>query len=122
MKRTFAFVVFFALCTFEVLSQTILTGHVINDKKEPVFNAPVVLMRLTDSLTLNYTFTDDKGHYKLITENKEEKWLLTVYGFNIARQTKIIENKSQIVDFDVIEQAIQIREVSVKSEKIWGGN
>ncbi len=122
MKRTFAFVILFALCTIEVLSQTILTGHVINDKKEPVFNASVVLMRMSDSLTLNYTFTDDKGQYKLITENKEEKWLLTVYGFNIARQTKTIGNKSQIVDFDVIEQALQIREVSVKSEKIWGGS
>ncbi len=122
MKRTFVFIILFALCTLEAMSQTILTGHVINEKKQPVFNASVVLMRISDSLTLNYTFTNDKGHYKLITESKEDKWLLTVYGFNIGRQTKTIENKSQIVDFDVFEQALQIREVSVKSEKIWGGN
>ncbi|MBQ8959320.1 MAG: TonB-dependent receptor [Bacteroidales bacterium] len=122
MRKPFAFVILFALFTCEALSQTILTGHVLNEKKEPVFNASVVLMRVTDSLPLSYTFTDDKGHYKLITENKEEKWLLTVYGFNIGRQSKIIENKSQVVDFNVAEQAIQIREVSVKSEKIWGGN
>lgn len=120
MKSTFVFVILFALCTFDVMSQTILTGHVINDKKEPVFNASVVLMRMNDSLTLNYTFTDDKGYYKLITENKEDQWLLTIYGFNIDRQTKMIEKKSQIVDFNVTERAIQIREVSVKSEKIWG--
>ena len=122
MRKPFAFVILFALFTCEALSQTILTGHVLNEKQQPVFNASVVLMRVTDSLPLSYTFTDDKGHYKLITENKEEKWLLTVYGFNIGRQSKIIENKSQVVDFNVVEQAIQIREVSVKSEKIWGGN
>ena len=122
MKKTIVFVILFTLCTFDVLSQAILTGHVINDKKEPVFNASVVLMRMCDSLTLNYTFTDDKGHYKLITENKEEKWFLAVYGFNLKRQFKVVENKTQTVDFTVVEEALQLKEVSVKSEKIWGGN
>ncbi len=122
MKRTCIIVILFTLCIFGAFSQTIISGTVTNDKKEPVLNASVVLMRVADSLPLNYTFTDDKGYYKLITEKKDEQWLITVYGFNIGRQSKAIENKSQTVDFTVVEQALQIREVSVKSEKIWGKN
>ena len=33
-----------------------------------------------------------------------------------------MENKTQTVDFTVQEEALQLKEVSVKSEKIWGGN
>ncbi len=70
MKRTCIIVILFTLCIFGAFSQTIISGTVTNDKKEPVLNASVVLMRVADSLPLNYTFTDDKGYYKLITEKK----------------------------------------------------
>ncbi len=112
-------VFFFAVPAF---AQTTISGEVVNEKKQPVFNASVMLLRVTDSLPMAYTFTDEKGHYQLVTQSEEAKLLLAVYGFNLKRQFKEVENKTQTVNFTVVEEALQLKEVSVKSEKIWGGN
>lgn len=111
--------VFFCIHAF---AQTTISGEVLNEKKQPVFNASVMLLRVTDSLPMAYTFSDEKGHYQLVTQSEEAKLLIAVYGFNLKRQFKEVENKTQTVDFTVQEEALQLKEVSVKSEKIWGGN
>ena len=112
-------VFFFVVPTF---AQTTISGEVVNEKKQPVFNASVMLLRVTDSLPMAYTFTDEQGHYQLVMQSEDTKLLLAVYGFNLKRQFKEVENKTQTVDFAVVEEALQLKEVSVKSEKIWGGN
>ena len=111
--------IFFGVQAF---AQTTISGEVLNEKKQPVYNASVMLLRVTDSLPMAYTFTDEKGHYQLVTQSEEAKLLIAVYGFNLKRQFKEVENKTQTVDFTVQEEALQLKEVSVKSEKIWGGN
>ena len=113
------FVFFFAV---PASAQTTISGEVHNEKKQPVYNASVMLLRVTDSLPMAYTFTNEKGHYQLVTQSEEAKLLIAVYGFNLKRQFKEVENKTQTVDFTVVEEALQLKEVSVKSEKIWGGN
>ena len=115
----FIFVFFFTVPAF---AQTTISGEVLNEKKQPVYNASVMLLRVTDSLPMAYTFTDEKGHYQLVAQSEEAKLLIAVYGFNLKRQFKEVENKTQTVDFTVVEEALQLKEVSVKSEKIWGGN
>ena len=121
MKRLVFLIIsiFFAVPAF---AQTTISGEVLNEKKQPVYNASVMLLRVTDSLPMAYTFTNEKGHYQLVTQSEEAKLLLAVYGFNLKRQFKEVENKTQTVDFTVVEEALQLKEVSVKSEKIWGGN
>lgn len=79
-------------------------------------------MRSTDSLTVAFAFTDDEGFYEIFTKSEAEKMLLSVYGFNVKKQTKLIDNVSQTVDFVVKEEAILLQEVSIKSEKIWENN
>ena len=111
-----------AFFSLQAIAQTTISGEVLNEKKQPVFNASVMLLRVTDSLPMAYTFTDEKGHYQLVTQSEEAKLLIAVYGFNLKRQFKEVENKTQTVDFTVQEEALQLKEVSVKSEKIWGGN
>ena len=121
--RKYLFILFaFAVFSLKVIAQTTISGEVHNEKKQPVYNASVMLLRVTDSLTMAYTFTNEKGHYQLVTQSEEAKLLLAVYGFNLKRQFKEVENKTQTVDFTVQEEALQLKEVSVKSEKIWGGN
>ena len=107
--------------TVHAFAQTTISGEVLNEKKQPVYNASVMLLRVTDSLPMAYTFSEEKGHYQLVTKSEEAKLLLAVYGFNLKRQFKEVENKTQTVNFTVVEEALQLKEVSVKSEKIWGG-
>lgn len=121
--RKYLFILFaFAASSLKVIAQTTISGEVHNEKKQPVYNASVMLLRVADSLPMAYTFPDEKGHYQLVTQSEEAKLLLAVYGFNLKRQFKEVENKTQTVDFTVVEEALQLKEVIVKSEKIWGGN
>ena len=121
MKRL-VFLIISIFFSVQAFAQTTISGEVVNEKKQPVFNASVMLLRVTDSLPMAYTFTDEKGHYQLVTQSEEAKLLIAVYGFNLKRQFKEVENKTQTVDFTVVEEALQLKEVSVKAEKIWGGN
>ncbi len=116
------FLLLLAFLSIKTFAQTTISGEVLNEKKQPVYNASVMLLRVADSLPMAYTFSDEKGHYQLVTQSEEAKLLLAVYGFNLKRQFKEVENKTQTVNFTVVEEALQLKEVSVKSEKIWGGN
>ena len=118
MKRIVFLIISVFFC-IHAFAQTTISGEVLNEKKQPVFNASVMLLHVTDSLPMAYTFTDEKGHYQLVTQSEEAKLLIAVYGFNLKRQFKEVENKTQTVDFTVVEEALQLKEVSVKSEKIW---
>ena len=120
--KQFVFLIISLFFVVPAFAQTTFSGEVVNEKKQPVFNASVMLLRVTDSLPMAYTFSDEHGHYQLVTQNEETKLLLAVYGFNLKRQFKEVENKTQKVNFTVMEEALQLKEVSVKSEKIWGGN
>lgn len=121
MKRQF-FLILSLFLASNCFSQTRVSGIVKNEKGDPVFNASVILMRSTDSLTVAFAFTDDEGFYEIFTKSEAEKMLLSVYGFNVKKQTKLIDNVSQTVDFVVKEEAILLQEVSIKSEKIWENN
>jgi hypothetical protein len=77
-------------------------------------------MNTADSSVIAFNFSNSDGDYTIYTERKEDELLLMVYGFNIKRQIKKIANQSQKVDFIVNEEAIELKEFSVKSEKIWG--
>ena len=87
MKRL-VFLIISIFFGVQAFAQTTISGEVNNEKKQPVFNASVMLLRVTDSLPMAYTFTDEKGHYQLVTQSEEAKLLIAVYGFNLKRQFK----------------------------------
>lgn len=101
-------------------AQTVIKGNIINKANEPISDASVMIMKTADSSVVAFSFSDNKGDYTIYTDQKEKELLLMVYGFNIKKQIKKIDNQSQTVDFVVGEDAIELKEFSVKSEKIWG--
>ena len=73
-----------------------------------------------DSSIIGYCFTDEKGDYKLSYKGDNPYLLINISAINIKQQTKHVENKSQTVDFIAEEGSVSLREVVVKSNKIWG--
>ncbi len=102
------------------IAQTVIEGKIINEGNAPIPNASVVLMNTADSSVVAFSFSNSKGEYTIYTDPKEKELLLMVYGFNIKKQIKEIDNHNQTVDFIVGEEALELKEFSVKSEKIWG--
>jgi len=102
------------------IAQIVIEGKIINKSDQPISDASVMLMKTADSSVVAFNFSNNKGEYTIYTDQKEKELLLMVYGFNIEKQIKRIANRSQEVDFIVSEEAIELKEFSVKSEKIWG--
>ena len=103
-------------------SQTNISGTIKNKKGEPVFRASVILSRVADCTIVAYNFSDEKGHYEIAVNSEDTTLLISVYGFNVKKQVMEIENRSQTLDFNVVEEAVLLREVSVKADKIWSEN
>lgn len=109
------------LCgTIPVLSQTVITGKIANENRQSLPDISVMLMIPTDSTIVDYSLTDEKGNYKLSYNGNSPYLLVTITAFDIKRQTKQVENKSQTVNFTTEEGSIVIQEVVVNATKMWG--
>ena len=94
-------------------------GHVRCDN-EPVEFGVVAMLQPSDSSIIAYTMTDEHGHYSLRTVKQLDEVLVRVRGFNIKEEVRRIKARSQTLDFVVNIQSIMLREVEVKSQKLWG--
>lgn len=101
-------------------SQTDIIGRVVNKNHKGLSDISVRLMLPADSSIIGYCFTDEKGNYKLSYKGDNPYLLINISAINIKQQTKHVENKSQTVDFIAEEGSVSLREVVVKSNKIWG--
>lgn len=114
------FVSLLLLGSLPALSQTVITGKVVNKKHQNQPDVSVMLMLPTDSTIVDYSLTDEKGNYKLSYNGNSSQLLITISAFDIKRQIKRVENKSQTLNFITEEGSIAIQEVVVKSTKMWG--
>ena len=87
---------------------------------EPVESAIVSLLQPSDSSIVAYSVTDRQGRYSLQAATRLGEVLVRVAGFNIKRQVVRVEARSQTLDFSVEEENMLLREVMVKSRKLWG--
>lgn len=106
--------------TVPLFSQTVITGRVANKNNKVLPDISVMLMLPSDSSIVNYNFTDEKGNYALSYKGNSSHLLITISAFDIKRQIKRVENKSQTVNFTTEEGSVVLREVIVKPIKMWG--
>lgn len=101
-------------------TQTISVSGQARCGTEKVVGALVTMLQPTDSSIVAYTTTDKQGFYTLKVATQLSEVLLSISGFNIKRKTTRIKAHSQTFDFYVEEENRILREVVVKSQKLWG--
>ena len=101
-------------------TQTISVNGQARCGAERVVGALVTLLQPTDSSIVAYATTDKQGFYTLKATTQLGEVLLSISGFNIKRKTTRIKAHSQTLDFYVEEENRILREVVVKSQKLWG--
>jgi len=123
VKRKFCLLFLFCFSAiYGLQAQTIIEGTIIDPKGEMVTAASVVLRQISDSTIVSYSFSDAKGMYRLTYSGGSNDLMVSVSGFNIKRQTKQINNRSQQINFIVEDKELELKEVLVKSTKIWGAH
>ena len=101
-------------------SKISVTGQVRCGTK-PVEEGIVALLHPSDSSVVAYSMTDRQGRYSVEATTALSELLIRVTGFNIKRKLMRIKALSQTLDLSVEEESILLRELVVKSRKLWGG-
>lgn len=107
-------------CALPTFAQTVIKGKVTDKTNKPISDVSVMLMLPADSTVVAYGFSDNKGDYSLSYSGESGYLLISISAFEIKRQVKRVENKSQTVNFTTEEGTIDLREVLVEPLKIWG--
>lgn len=117
MKRVIAFVVVFTVICPMSIAQTVIEGSVLNVQGKAVDAYVTVAPKGTDNI-LGFADTDNKGHYKLDFITDADSVAVAVVGIGITRITRIVANRTQMLNFLAEEKVFQIKEVKVKASKI----
>lgn len=116
MKRYFS--LFLILISAMAQAQTIIIGIVRDEKRNPMADINVTLQEKSGRLTLGFAMTDVKGAYKLEYKGKADSIAITVSGFNVQKQTKIVPNRNQNIHFSIESASILLNEVKITPPKI----
>ncbi len=104
----------------DLQAQITIKGHISDKQKEPYVGCTVVLKALPDSTIIGYDFSNEHGNFNISYDGKAEMLEISISGMQITPQSKNIENKTQTVNFTVEEEDVQLKEIVIKSTKMWG--
>jgi hypothetical protein len=95
-------------------------GKVSSASTSDLPNVTVSIASISDpEMIEEYTFTDEKGEYSLEYKGKADSVLIIVSGITVDNQSKKVPAITQRVDFLVSEKVHKIKEIVIKSDKIW---
>ncbi len=116
MKHTITIILFLVI-TGMASAQTVIHGTVMDEQGKPV-DAYITASPKGSVNVLGFADTDTKGIYSMEIKAQADSLAITVAGIGIVSQTKTVANRAQRLDFTVKESTMQLKEVSVRAEKI----
>ena len=106
-----------ATITYEVKAQTVIEG-IVTDSLGVAVDAYVTVSPKGMSNIIGFADTDAKGHYRLQFRSEADSVVVTAAGMAIGNVSRIVANRSQRLDIRARQKAIELKEVSVKADKI----
>lgn len=111
--------IFAVLFCCGLCAQTRIHG-VVCDKEsgEPEVGVMVSVLTVDESAFLGIATTDGEGKYEIIFNTDQDSVRVSVSGFNIRKETKVIKASDQECSFRTVYDKLAIKESIVKSEPI----
>ena len=116
-KSIVTFILALAAVCGKVEAQTTIEGT-ITDSLGVAVDAYVTVSPRGVSNIIGFADTDAKGHYRLQFRSKADSVVVTAAGMAIGNVARIVANRSQRLDIRARQKAIELKEVSVKADKI----
>lgn len=114
----FIFFVIFLHFFFISFSQTKISGKIIDKDNISLQGASIIVTKIKGNIILTYAISDSNGAYSLNIKSKLDSLQINVSYIGYAKQSKIILNKSQTLNFNLLESTEKLKEVIVKSSAI----
>ena len=114
----FVFFVIFLHFFFISFSQTRISGKITDKDSAALQGASVIVTKVKGNTILTYAISDSNGAYSLNINSELDSLQISVSYIGYAKQSKIILNKSQTLNFNLLETTEKLKEVVVKSSAI----
>ncbi len=102
----------------KLFSQAVISGKIFNEQNEIIFNANVVISNPNQSQIIAYAITNNIGAFEIKCSKSLDSLEIKVTMIGYATQTKIIQNKSQVLNFVLTEKKIELPMVTVQKKPI----
>ncbi len=96
-------------------SQTKISGKIISKDKKTLQGASVVVTKTKGNIILTYAISDNNGIYSLNVNSKLDSLQVNVSYIGYVKQSKIIANKTQTLNFSLLESTEKLKEVFIKN-------
>ena len=110
--------VFLYHCPFFNYSQSSISGTLKNEKGTLISGASITISEFNEENTLNYAISDNNGNFSILINNNSKKLRLKIRSMGYKIIIEEIDNKTQIKDFILIEEVIELKEIILKSSSI----
>lgn len=101
-----------------LLSQSIISGTVFNQKKEAVPNANVIIAKQNQLQVIAYSISNNKGEFQIKCPDNIDSLEIRVTMAGYGTQITTIANKTQTLNFTLIEKATVLPTVTVQTKPI----
>lgn len=111
---------FFLIFSFSLATaQTKISGRVMEKEGGNVLSGVnVIVKEKNDAGVLSYGLTNETGDYQLTFTSGSDSVMITIAGFNVKKQTITVLNKSQMLNFTITSETIQLKEIKIKPPNI----
>ncbi|MBQ8737226.1 MAG: hypothetical protein IJY78_05315 [Bacteroidaceae bacterium] len=105
------------LLPLSMTGQTVIEGTVA-DSLGTLADAYVTVSPKGGTSIVGFADTDEKGHYRLEFTTEADSVTVIAAGMTIGRHMRTVANRSQKLDIRVAKKSVELKEVSVKAQKI----
>jgi hypothetical protein len=111
----FTLLLFFYSFSF---SQIKISGKIIAKDNTSLQGASIVVTKTKGDIILTYAISNTNGSYALNINSELDSLQINVSYIGYAKQIKKVLNKSQILNFNLLESSEKLKEVIIKSSPI----
>ncbi|SFW77453.1 Carboxypeptidase regulatory-like domain-containing protein [Sinomicrobium oceani] len=114
IKRYCSFLFYILFC-ITGSSQTIINGEITDQNGIFLSSANVTASEIENTTVLSYAITDNEGQYTLKINSTLDTLQIRVSYLGYAAEEKVVPNQNQILNFELSETDIELKEVQVKA-------
>lgn len=104
-----------SICCF---SQTKISGNIETAKSNPISGASVTVTETNKDNILNYAISNTDGNFSISLNSKIKQLQINIRSMGFRTIVKIIDNKTQTLNFVLEEEITELKEIIIKNNPI----
>ncbi|MGL4582636.1 MAG: carboxypeptidase regulatory-like domain-containing protein, partial [Flavobacterium sp.] len=101
-----------------VQAQVVIKGKVSDENKKALSNVIVSILNPDTNAVIAYEMTDDKGGFHISVKSTQATLKVKASAVNYSVFEKTIENKSQDIQVQLVDEFTELQEIFVKASAI----